>query len=254
MLLWNVLLNKPAPAKSAVAVSKHGNKGHAYFLVPWKGKLFAGTGQKPWLASVNVEGGPMPSKGQLDEFLGDINGAVPGLNADLDDILYITAGLLPAKRAGSDRLAVREVIYDHSKDGGPKGLWSISGVKFTTSRLVAEKTIRKVFPGKQIEADMGRQELAGGIQAGIFDFNWEPSKANGAWQKDMRKIIETEAVVHLDDLVLRRTTLWDNPERALNIATDLGNLFAWDEARRDLEIQTLKAKFNRKRQPLKEEL
>ena len=40
------------------------------------------------------------------------------------------------------------MILGHGDHGGPAGLFSVSGVKYTTSRLVAEKTMRRVFPGR----------------------------------------------------------------------------------------------------------
>jgi glycerol-3-phosphate dehydrogenase len=46
------------------------------------------------------------------------------------------------------------VIHDHGAEGGPEGLLSVSGVKLTTSRAVAEKVLARVFAhrGEQLPA------------------------------------------------------------------------------------------------------
>jgi len=43
-------------------------------------------------------------------------------------------------------------------------------------------------------------------------------------------------VLHLDDLMIRRTSLGDNPARAMNISRETCGIFRWDEARCRLEI------------------
>ena len=48
-------------------------------------------------------------------------------------------------------------------------------------------------------------------------------------------------MAHLDDLILRRTSLGDNPARALELAPVLSRLFDWDEPRRREEIERVKA-------------
>lgn len=62
-----------------------------------------------------------------------------GLDIGLEEIIRVYSMHLPVKIAGSDDLTSREVIIDHRIRGGLSGLYSISGVKFTTSRAVAEK-------------------------------------------------------------------------------------------------------------------
>jgi glycerol-3-phosphate dehydrogenase len=42
---------------------------------------------------------------------------------------------------GDTALASRPVVFDHGAAGGPEGLVSVSGVKLTTARAVAEKAL-----------------------------------------------------------------------------------------------------------------
>ena len=57
----------------------------------------------------------------------------------------------------------------------------------------------------------------------------------------LRTLVEQEAVVHLDDLVLRRSTLWECHRLLPQIATRLCDLFEWDEERRRAELERLAA-------------
>ncbi|MCP4117314.1 MAG: FAD-dependent oxidoreductase [Desulfobacteraceae bacterium] len=143
-LAWNVLFDREALSDHAVAVTPKKKNARTYFIVPLKGKLFAGTGHAPWESPVG-KAAPGPGASQLEGFISEINDAVPGLTLDKSEITAIHAGLLPVKTPGQVNLSEREEIIDHGKNGGVKGLYSVCGVKFTTSRLVAEKTLKVIF-------------------------------------------------------------------------------------------------------------
>ena len=59
----------------------------------------------------------------------------------------------------------------------------------------------------------------------------------------LRTLVEQEAVVHLDDLVLRRSTLWEDSDLVRQFAEPLCDLFPWDEQRRRVERDRLAAAF-----------
>jgi len=240
-LAWNVLLKRKALSDHAVAVAPKKPGGHAYFLLPWKGTLLAGTGHALWYGSPE---NPNPSEDQLQKFLNDLNLAVPGLEADQDDILRVFSGLLPATRELSVDLTSREVILNHADLGGPAGLYSISGVKFTTSRLVAEKTLKQLFPAKKYTevTPSGRCNPFQGTtgKRGIYDLSTYAYRENEAWKGDLRSLVSEESVQHLDDLILRRTNLWENPAKALELAALLVEFFDWNESRSSEEIERLR--------------
>ena len=78
------------------------------------------------------------------------NRSHPALKAKHNHILSARAGLLPVRTRGATDLAVRETLLDHGKNGGPFGLYSVSGVKFTTARLVAEKVIDQILTSQRV--------------------------------------------------------------------------------------------------------
>ncbi len=243
-LVWNVLLNKKSLSDHALAVSPKKPQGQTYFIVPWKGLVFAGTGHASWL---NNSKDPMPSVKQLQEFLNDLNLAVPSLKVEQKDIVRVFPGLQPATEIGGNRLASREIIHNHAKYGGPSGFYSISGVKFTTSRSVAEKTLQKIYYKKkhlnnfETIYSMDSKSVQG--KRGIIDIDQLINEKNTIGKENLYKLITEESVIHLDDLVFRRTNLWETPERVLEIAPSICGLFDWNASRTRKEIERLKEKL-----------
>jgi len=58
---------------------------------------------------------------------------------------------------------------------------------------------------------------------------------------DLVAFVRDEAVVHLDDLVLRRLDWGENPELALRIGPRLCAALGWNEAKTKAEIERLRA-------------
>jgi glycerol-3-phosphate dehydrogenase len=244
MLAWNVLFDRPAISAFGIAAAAPGPGAHTYFIVPWKERMLAGTGHAPWLS---LRKKPAPTRAQLDAFCFDLNLALPGLHITSRDIVHVFCGLQSATTEGGTEFAKREIISDHSENGGPKGFYSISGIKFTTARKLAERTIEKLFPA------VAAQRLAWHAQCpppadalaatGVCAFDWFPDIADQRWAVPFVNIARQEAVVHLDDLVLRRSGLGDNPARAMAVGADLCRQLGWDGPRARAEIERLRNHF-----------
>lgn len=246
-LAWNLLLDREPLSDHALALTAdrpgaQNPNAKTLFLVPWKGRMLAGTAHAPWSG---VTEQPLPPPDLQRGFLRDLNEAAPGLELDASDVLRIYAGLLPGVRTGSAELARRPVILDHRAHGGPDGLWSVSGIKFTTARRVAAAILDRCLPSSEIlSADAEAGGAARRARTTRFGPSWKIPDADGdadaSWADDLRLIIEEESVVYLDDLLVRRTSLADHPGRAEELAPRLCELFPWDEARRALELERLK--------------
>jgi glycerol-3-phosphate dehydrogenase len=209
-LAFNVLLDRPPLSETALAVAPRGPGGHVYVLYPWRGRILAGTVHAPWDGGPD---GPQPSEPQLNALLADLKGAIPAFEVHRADVVRVFAGLLPARRAGSADLAVREVIVDHAR-AGRRGLVSVSGVKFTTARLVAEKALavalacrRDALPAYRTDADRPRErfrlDLDGPEELMAGEESWTYA--------EVRRLVEEESVIELDDLLLRRTNWGADP-------------------------------------------
>jgi glycerol-3-phosphate dehydrogenase len=155
---------------------------------------------------------------------------VPGLELTRDDVVRVDAGLLPAKARGTEETAGRDVILDHAATGGPSGLWSVSGVKYTTARRVAERTLRRVFGGasRDLSVRPGCERPA--PAPGLF-----ASDASALGRADavetgrlIGRLVETEAVMCMDDLLLRRTEWGGDPELIDAVAASVTRLLGRD--------------------------
>jgi len=243
---WNVLLDRKPASDHALAVKSNVADAQTYFILPWKGRMMAGTGHAPFPGEGDA---PAPSEEQLLRFLESLNKSMPGLDATGKDILHVFSGFLPVTNAGGTTLTTREVIFDHGRNGGPQGLFSVAGIKFTTARKVAGKTLSMIFrEGKGREGHDPRREVEvvpenDGSMPGVFDFDWYPRDGVPSWKDPLRRIVEEESVLHLDDLMIRRTSLGDNPARAMEISREICGIFDWDEDRCRLEIDRLRKSF-----------
>jgi glycerol-3-phosphate dehydrogenase len=139
LIAFNLLFDREPPSPGAVAVASPGPDAQTWFLVPWNGKLLAGT----FYARISDErfGGQGPGEPLIEEFLRELNAALPGAGLRREQVARVLWGRLPAEAAGSTVPSSRPVIHDHGAHGGPRGLISVSGVKLTTARAVAEKTL-----------------------------------------------------------------------------------------------------------------
>lgn len=233
LLLWNVLFKREALSDYALGLAPNKGSGRSYFFHPWKNRLLVGTGE------VVVEKSDSETRvppADMEEFIAAVNNMAPGLEVGVKDIQRVYSGILPA--TGSGILSKREAIFDHSSQGGPKGLYSLSGVKFTTSRLVAEKALQPIF---QRNPSISHQDMLNNIVAMDFGYDWEPESE--ADLKPLKEIVQNESVLHLSDLILRRTSLGDHPERANRILGKLKPLFNWDDTRWQQEKDSLEVEI-----------
>jgi glycerol-3-phosphate dehydrogenase len=240
-LSWNVLLDRDALSTHALAVASKKRQARTYFLLPWKNKILVGTGHAPWYGDPET---PRPSLAMIKDFLNDLNLAIPTFKVGVEDILHVFSGLLPASKAGTVDLTDREVIYDHSKNDGPVGLYSVSGIKFTTARRVAEKTLFQIYPetkpGFEWKSENFDHTQNGWNNGRILDYYWRSELDDETWRNAISEIIQNEAVVHLDDLLFRRSTLWEDRQLSLALSKNYASLFFWDEVRHVSETERLK--------------
>jgi glycerol-3-phosphate dehydrogenase len=245
-LSWNVLLDIAPDFDEALAVAAPRRGAPVLFLIPWEGRLLAGTGH----AAVRAGSGHVVPLDALSAFLEDLKRAAPSLGVHPDRVLRVYSGLLPAVRARSKMLSVRPAVIDHGAHGEPKGLWSVVGVKFTTARRVAAETLRRATgrlagvsnPAHEDSSTLRRERLG-------FGPDWRPeSDPDGA--RILQSLIGDESVIHLDDLLLRRTSLGDDPRTANALAPTLAQWFGEDEATRSKEFDRVKRALGHARSPL----
>ena len=130
------LLARPMPFIDALALPC----SSTYFAIPWNGHTLIGTRHlrcEPSATDSTV------TAEEVQAFLRDINSALGKHRIAESDITGIFTGLLPEREGnrGSDVALVKTArVTDHGNDGLP-GLYSIVGIKWTTSRAVAERAV-----------------------------------------------------------------------------------------------------------------
>jgi glycerol-3-phosphate dehydrogenase len=214
VLAFNLLLDREPPSRGAVAVASREPGAQTWFLVPWKGRLLAGTAYAPATEEALRDG--MPGARQVEGFLRELNAAVPGLDAASDQVLRVLWGRLPAAAAGSTVPASRPVIQDHGRDGGPRGLVSVSGVKLTTARTVAGKVLAMLEAGGALKPAPRPEEVerpAADPPLSLEGLTRLAGEDWGAARDHLRGLVERQSVVRLEDLLLRRTDWGIDPER-----------------------------------------
>jgi glycerol-3-phosphate dehydrogenase len=217
---FNLLLDRPPLSDVAVAIAASRGDG-TYFLRPWGDRIFAGTCHtmaNPPMGHELGEGAPEPSSELIEGFLSELMHSVPALEVGLDDVVRVYAGFVPSTKSG--KLARGEVLYDHGSAGGPKGLFSLAGAKFTTARLAADRLLslaygvdRKVPRGASGE---GRAPSPPELSAQEFEDLLEHEPAAAA--AHVRRIAEEESILYVEDLLLRRTDWGADPRQMAALA------------------------------------
>jgi len=124
----------------------------ALFIVPWRRYSLIGTTHLPFAGDA---GNFKITEEDIHIFMKEVNEAYPPAALKRRDISFFYGGLLPMEPSngyhGDVRLVKHYTLCDHQKKDGIEGLVSVVGVKYTTARDVAEKTIDLVFKklGKQ---------------------------------------------------------------------------------------------------------
>jgi len=135
----NLVTSRPA-RKAALVGPMRG--GRALVMLPWQGRTLIGTSESPDERGADDQDARAH---EVDAFLVEINDTFPALRLDRQDVTFVHRGVVPADlRHGRLSLLGHSRIIDHTADGVSE-LLSIVGVKYTTSRSVAERAVDVVF-------------------------------------------------------------------------------------------------------------
>ncbi len=146
LLAFNLLLDRELLSRAVLAMAAPGKGAQTWFLLPVDDKVLAGTFYVPARGDFDPASGP--DEADVAAFLRELNAAVPGWDVRPEHVLQVCHGWLPAQAEGSSVPASRPVVHDHGAAGGPAGLFSVSGVKLTTARAVAERTLAKILASR----------------------------------------------------------------------------------------------------------
>lgn len=108
------------------------------FAIPWRGSSLIGSLHLPADEDPANEG---ISEAEIATYIEMINEGYPAAKLTRADVKRVLWGMLPGEEQGMAAPEKQYLIVDHAEEDAIQGLVSVAGVKFTTSRDVAQKAI-----------------------------------------------------------------------------------------------------------------
>ena len=205
----------------------HVKDGRPVFLYPWEGCTLIGTTDLDHKGDLNTEASITPA--EVDYLLEAVNDQFPQAHIARTDIISTYAGVRPVVddgQADASKATRDHVVKDEC------GLITLTGGKLTTFRLMAQDALVLAAPhaGKNFSRDKAqlfspashhmhwsspvreRLQARYGSLAASWAGDASPDEltflptTQTLWV-ELRLAAQREAVVHLDDLLLRRTRL-----------------------------------------------
>ena len=204
------------------------------FVIPWGERIILGT------TDTEYQGDPSAVRtdsNDVEYILGVVNRAFPEARIQPGDVISTWSGVRPLiaprhQKAG----APSDVSRNHEIRMGDPGWFDVAGGKLTTYRLMAEQTVDQVgrYLGERLPASRTAElALPASPHSGVLPPPVGPDVVADACAH--------EWVVHLDDLLLRRTS-WhfyhaNQAELADRAARWMADALGWDQERIELELK-----------------
>lgn len=248
----------------------------AVFIFPWEGITLVGTTDLDHDQPLDAE--PAISPEEVAYLMAAAQAQCPDLNLRLEDVISTFSGVRPVIRSGRECAPSEEsrdhVVWDED------GLITVTGGKLTTFRLIAHDVLRAIrrrrpdlpppderlpvlsrmdveLPGAARLDHEARRRLLGryGVAAPALVAAAHPGELESVpgtttlWA-ELRWAARSEAVVHLDDLLLRRVRLGlllpqGGEELLPRIRVLCQAELGWDDARWEAEASAYLALWGR---------
>ncbi|MGC9325467.1 MAG: FAD-dependent oxidoreductase [Desulfomonilia bacterium] len=128
-------------------------KGRHFFLIPWRGHTLIGTTDKEYQGSPDEY---RVTKQSILELIDEVNESFGDGTLCYDDVLFAYGGLRPLVEDQTQETYTtsrKYEVYDNAADG-LEGLITVEGGKYTTSRNLAQTTVKLVE--KKLCRNLGR--------------------------------------------------------------------------------------------------
>ena len=259
------------------------DRSRLYFFVPWRGTTMIGT---YYTQHRGAPDSAAVEEREIEEFLDGIQAVLPKGSISAKDIRCLHFGLLPmdpvSDRRGVPSPASTPWFCDHARSDGMEGLVSVQGVKYTTARAVAERTVDYISNKLGVTGNpcrTGATPIFGGDgsscgMSGIFpetvlrhlarNYGSESSRILGyaterpelgrtiAGSEEVLRAelvhgIREEMAQSLGDLVFRRTDLGTTGHPGRESLDDCAGIAAaelgWDDSRISRELEAVERSY-----------
>ena len=240
--------------------------GRIVLIFPLLDKVIGGTSDIP----IENADDARCTEEEVDYFFGMIRRVFPGIKLERSQIVFRFSGVRPL--AYSDAKTTGQITRDHNIKEDRLGnilVYSLVGGKWTSYRAFAEQVTDKSlgFLGKTRKADTKKLPIGGGrdydsikespeTDAQLFarygsrcrEITSHPAGGNtplrhypNMTHREVTFLAEQEKVVHLDDLVLRRSLMAYLGHLNRPLINELANILAevlgWDEVKKETEVE-----------------
>jgi len=221
------------PVKDCLTVM-HPDDGRPVFVFPWEGVTCVGTTDLDHPQDMDIEAAA--SGQEVDYLLRLINNQFPKVGLSRADIYSTIAGVRPVIASGKGLDPSKE-RRDHAV-WGENGIVTVSGGKLTTFRLIA---LDALLATGLIDSNAHKRGQKTS-EPGFIPISDAPAAVDAFLHADqgdpvfIQWILDNEDVVHLDDLMLRRTRLGLLLPEAGKVLLDtlrqqIQRTLNWDDAR-----------------------
>jgi glycerol-3-phosphate dehydrogenase len=226
-----VVQRERLPVTDAVVMTEG---SRVLFAMPWGERTILGT------TDTDYDGPLDDVRADADDtayVLKIANSHFPAANLQTSDILSTWAGLRPLIADPKGRPS--DISRSHQIKSPEPNWWDVAGGKLTTCRLMAEQTVDRLVKAAGLTAPPCATATTPLLEAGQATFSGIVPPA--ITREAVRHFCENEWAVHLEDVMVRRTS-WhyyfcgarEKAEQVVGwMAEDLG----WDATQRDAELQ-----------------
>ncbi len=164
-------------------------KASLSFAIPWRGYSLIGSLH---LSCPEGAENVTITEQEIQDYIDMINEGYPAAQLTRADVRHVLWGIVPADGEGSAAPLKHFHVVDHAKDDQIENLVSVIGVKFTTARDVAEKTLDLVCQkiGSSAACTTAKVPLWGGDIEYLGEFKQQ------AIQKESERFSE-DVILHL---------------------------------------------------------
>jgi glycerol-3-phosphate dehydrogenase len=176
--------------------------GRHFFIIPWRGRSLIGTTNVPFKGTFDHV---RVTQKDIDDFLIDINEALPDLHLTRNDVHYAYTGLYPliVRKIEEDKYqgTGEYQLVDHEVSDHTPGLITAMGAKFTTARNMAEKTMNlaaKKWTGKTGGRVMPCSTASTPLLEGnIADLSAFIEDKQSQYTRQYKDLLDSQTVAHL---------------------------------------------------------
>lgn len=205
------------------------------FAIPWGERVILGTTDTDYRGPI---GSPQCDPEDTQYVLDAANQSFPTANLRREDVVSMWAGLRPL--VADSRGNPSDISRRHKVEMSNPGWWDVTGGKLTTYRLMAEETIDAVakhLNASTVQCRTAKERLLPESNENAVSGILPPPVT----QEVVDQCCKREWAVHLDDLMIRRTS-WhyyhtDRLAIAETVVDWMADFFQWTDDTRNCELE-----------------